>query len=1228
MDRNATTTVISRPNPYVGPRPYKQGETIYGRERETSELVDLLIAERILLLYSPSGAGKSSLLNAAILPKMVEQGFEVLPTIRVGMEPPTGIALEAGFNRYVYSCLQSIEADLAEEKRFPDADLARLKFKDYLNKHRERERSEDANYNDPPKLLIFDQAEEVIRISMTDREKKFDFFVQMGEVLRDRNIWALVVIREDYLASFDPYLRPIPTRLANRYRLNFLSADAAMQAIQMPAQTVNVEFPDACANQLVDDLRAMLVQQPDGSTIQELGPTVEPVQLQVVCRRLWTELPSSAKTITLDHVKAMGNVNRALADYYSLQVASVAGMSHVQEREIREWFSRKLITASGIRGQVLMTPEKSDGLDNKAVWMLERAYLIRAEKRGGATWFELAHDRLVRPVRENNAEWFDKHLNVLQRQADLWNQQSRPDSLLIIGPEFLEMQVWVKENTASITQVEKDFYQKSLKARHSAIRERTTNILIRWLFIASVIATVVAVGFYLRAHVAEQNAIARELAAASLSSLRGDPERSVLLALAGLDMTNEPHLEIIQALHQALPDMRVLRASSPQDGHTNRVYSVAYSPNGKFLASASKDGTVNIWDATTLTVLETLVVVQNISLYNGYGAFAVAYSPDGTSLAVVGADGRLTVWNTSTWELLYQAASHRGQVRAVAYSHDGKYIATGGDDGIARIWDALTGKKVYDLGGSAGNRSGIETVIFSLNDFTLFTGGNNDKNIYAWNVAVGQLAYELKDPGDNGGNTVNGLAISPDGRRLASSGSDRLIRIWNLDIKNIVMQIPGHVDWVYGLAFSPDGKTLISASADRTIRLWDTQYGRSQMILTGPSNQVFGVAVSPDGRYLASASADTYVRLWDISLEGSREVATLDHGENVHDVLVSPDGKVLASAGTNGVINLWDASTGALLNKLESTARSAEVLFWNKDSRHLAAGYMSGQALIWDTKTASPVLTIPGDGSALWGLSLSPDGALIATGGDAGVAHIYDSQTGKEIISINADEQFDWTGSGKYTQSDLWLSATIFSPNGKYLATSHATGVVIIWDWKSGKPVMALDGKNEIVENIAYNADGSLLASAHDGGNVILWDLNPALDNHLKTTFTGHRALVYDVVFSPDGKFLASGGGDGLVKIWDVDAGTYVLDLYGNNNRIHSVVFSPNGRRVISGSSDHTARVYALDFNELIELAQQRITRPLTDAECSEYFDESCESFDESDPLKPVTDFLSGLFHW
>ncbi|MGC1377647.1 MAG: WD40 repeat domain-containing protein, partial [Anaerolineales bacterium] len=1065
-----TPTVISRPNPYVGPRPYKQGEILYGRERETSELVDLLIAERIVLLYSPSGAGKSSLLNAAVLPKITEQGFQVFPTMRVSLGPPNTVELGSDFNRYVYSCLQSIEEGLPADQRFSDDDLVKLKFKDYLAKYFERARAQNPDQpTDVPVLLVFDQTEEVIRISMTDGEKKLDFFTQVGDALRDRNIWALVAIREDYLAPLDPYLRPIPTRLANRYRLDFLGTEAAMQAIQRPAQTLGVEFPDPCASQLVDDLRAIQVQQPDGSTAPELGPTVEPVQLQVVCLRLWEQLPDTEKTISLEQVKELGDVNCALGDYYASQVKSIAGMSQTPERVIREWFDRKLITVNGLRGQVQLTPDKTEGLDNKAIWLLESAYLVRVEKRSGATWFELAHDRLVRPIRESNGAWFDQNLNVLQRQADVWNQQNRSESLLITGPDFIEMQKWATANMADLTPVEKDFYEHSLKAHQDAVRERQANILIRWLFVTAVVAVFVALGFFLKSHAEEKKAVARELAAASVSNLQSDPELSLLLALAGSNVTTKPHPEILQAIHEALPQVRVLNAVSAvrpvtkDDDHEAVVYSVAYSPQGKFLASAAGDGTVRIWDAKTLKAIKTLDVVDKKNPYGGLSAFAAAYSPDGKSLAAVGADGRLTVWDTSTWKMKYHVEADKGQTRAVAYSANGAYIATGGDDGTARIWNATTGTKIYDL--VNGSRKTIEAVAFSAEDSlykdTLFVAGDNDNHVYAWDTKTGKLAEDKSFviPGDTG--TIYALAASPDGKLLASAGTDRIIRIWNLEARtNNMMPIPGHVDWVYDLTFTSDSQTLISVGADHTIRLWDTQYGRSQMVLNGANDVVNGVAVSPDGRSLASASNDGLVRTWDISLTGSYEVWTRELGDHVHDVRVSPDGKLVAAAVINGDVDLLNTATGQVVKKLKSTPNYAEVLSWSRDGRYLTAGYRSGQVLIWDINAGKPTLPPISNGSPVRGLSVSHDGSMLAMSDDSWIIRIYETKTWKKIISLDANEQLKPTGSG--------LSALMFSPDGKYLAAGYAEGRIVIWDWKSRKPWITLDGHTDIVESVTY----------------------------------------------------------------------------------------------------------------------------------------------------------------
>lgn len=439
---------FSRNNPYIGPRAYQTGEKLYGRDREVRQLLDLLIAERIVLLHSPSGAGKSSLVQAGLIPCLAEEGFHVLPVIRVNLDPALGFSI----NRYVFSTLLSFEEGRPESEWRSPQQLAKMTLLEYLKD--EAFTSEDQN-----SVLIFDQFEEILTLSPSDRAGKGEFFSQLGQALRSRQLWALFSMREDYTAALDPYLRPIPTRLANTFRLDLLGVDAALNAIQHPAHQGGVDFITSAASRLVDDLRRIQVQQPDGTMQQQLGLYVEPVQLQVVCYRLWENLAPDQTSITEADLAATGDVDQSLAEYYASQVIGTARETGVSERAIRDWFEHQLITEGGIRSQVLMGHGQSEGLDNRAIRRLENAHLVRAEKRGGATWFELAHDRLIQPVRTDNTAWFQANLSLLQRQAALWEKDFHRPTLLLRGAALQEAEAWAGSHADELTAIEREFLQ-------------------------------------------------------------------------------------------------------------------------------------------------------------------------------------------------------------------------------------------------------------------------------------------------------------------------------------------------------------------------------------------------------------------------------------------------------------------------------------------------------------------------------------------------------------------------------------------------------------------------------------------------------------------------------------------------------------------------------------------------------------------------------------------------
>ncbi|HEX2785991.1 MAG TPA: hypothetical protein VHN36_20630 [Ilumatobacteraceae bacterium] len=276
-------------NPFVGPRSFAYGERLHGRDREVAELGDTLLAQRMVLLYSPSGAGKSSLLEAALRPRLEQLQFRVLPTVRVGHESSPTFDSSSVRNRYMLSTLLSLEEGRAATTQLSPTELNDISLQEYLELWDERM---DDEPDDPTELcLFFDQFEELFTLDPTDIKEKTEFMTEVGVALRDRRRWALFAMREDFIAQLDPYLSLVPKRLTSRYRLDLLGVDAARVAMRRPAAEQGVDFSLDAANHLIDDLRRVRVQR-GGQVVEELGPYVEPVQLQVVCRQLWSSLSS------------------------------------------------------------------------------------------------------------------------------------------------------------------------------------------------------------------------------------------------------------------------------------------------------------------------------------------------------------------------------------------------------------------------------------------------------------------------------------------------------------------------------------------------------------------------------------------------------------------------------------------------------------------------------------------------------------------------------------------------------------------------------------------------------------------------------------------------------------------------------------------------------------------------------------------------------------------------
>jgi hypothetical protein len=472
-----------RATPFVGPRAYRIGERLFGRDRERLELLDLLIAERIVLLYSPSGAGKTSLVQAGLVPALRNEAFAVPAVARVTFETATGISEPA--NHYIFAVLLSLEEAQPKEQQLPLAELARMTLPDYL------EQRWAATPGAGGLVLILDQFEEILTIDPTDTAAKKEFFAQLGAALRNRQRWALLSMREEHVAGLDPFRSRITTRLNATFRLELLNEQQACQAMQDAAAQAGVVFTDGAARKLTDDLRRVRVQRPGGLLEEQLGPTVEPTQLQVVCLRLWNGLPSGKASIEEADVESLGSADTALADYYAEAVAGLGA----RERLVRDWIEDELLTQRGLRNQVLKEDAlQSQRVDAQAISALDGRHLIREERRRGVSWLELAHDRLIEPIRSNNAAWREAHLTSFQRQAVLWDRQGKPSHLELGGAALRVAERWAAGRSSELTPAELSF----LRICRETQRRRRNRLVIPIVTLALVIFAVASFEGYRR----------------------------------------------------------------------------------------------------------------------------------------------------------------------------------------------------------------------------------------------------------------------------------------------------------------------------------------------------------------------------------------------------------------------------------------------------------------------------------------------------------------------------------------------------------------------------------------------------------------------------------------------------------------------------------------------------------------------------------------------------------
>jgi hypothetical protein len=442
-------------NPYVGPRPFEieHKKLFFGRDREADMLLSLTIAERVVLFHAQSGAGKSSLVNAKLIPGLEEQDYLVLPRARVGVGD--GAQQKDVANVFIFNALGSIVPGKIESEALAQAQLSQ--YRAWLLPEQQ----------DKPRWLIFDQFEEILTTNLDFWHQRKDFFKQVAAALsQDSLLSVMFVMRSDYGAGIEPYASLLPGNLRTRYYMELPKRAAALEAVQKPVLEFGYVFETNAAEELVN--RLSLINTADG---EKEGEHVEPVLLQVVCQQLWNKqlwnkiIPKGTQTstnITLADVTEHAQVDAALRNFYEDAVKAVAQGQPNGEEKIRNWFGECLIVPPGIRGQVMRGKEMSGDLETTRADQFVEKHIIRREETRGAVWYELAHDRLIRPIRESNDAWLNQGENVYQRLALKWHQSDYADELLLAAHEQQAAQLWLEQNHKIASQRVQEFINNSL----------------------------------------------------------------------------------------------------------------------------------------------------------------------------------------------------------------------------------------------------------------------------------------------------------------------------------------------------------------------------------------------------------------------------------------------------------------------------------------------------------------------------------------------------------------------------------------------------------------------------------------------------------------------------------------------------------------------------------------------------------------------------------------------